>query len=95
VTRDEVLAKLRQLKPWLEADYGVKRLRLFGSHARGEGRPASDIDLIVDLERPLGLAFFGMESDLADRLGVRVDVTTPNGLHRVIRERVLAEAVDV
>ncbi len=95
MTRDEVLAKLRTLKPRLKAEYGVTRLRLFGSHARNEARPDSDIDLIVDLERPLGLKFFGIEHDLAERLGVKVDVATPNGLHRLIRARALAEAVDV
>lgn len=95
MTRDEVLAKLRALKPRLHADYGVTRLRLFGSHARDEARPDSDVDLIVDLAEPLGLDFFGIEHDIAERLGLKVDVATPNGLHRLIRERALAEAVDV
>ncbi|MEQ1617277.1 MAG: nucleotidyltransferase family protein [Terricaulis sp.] len=95
MTRDEVLSKLRELKPGLEQAYGVTRLRLFGSHARGEARPDSDIDLIVDLGRPLGLDFFGLEIELAERLGRKVDLATPGGLHRIIRDRVLTEAVDV
>lgn len=95
MTRDDVLAKLRALKPRLEADYGVTRLRLFGSHARDEAREGSDIDLIVDLKQPLGLDFFGMELELAERLGAKVDLATPNGLHRLIKDRALAEAVDV
>ena len=95
MTRDEVLSKLRALKPLLEVGYGVTRLRLFGSHARDEARPESDVDLIVDLGRPLGLDFFGLEIELSERLGAKVDLATPNGLHRLIKERVLAEAVDV
>ena len=55
MTRDEVLTKLRALKPELEREYGITRLRLFGSHARDEAKDDSDIDLIVDLGRPLGL----------------------------------------
>ena len=95
MTRDELLAKLRALKPDLQRDYGVTRLRLFGSHARDEARADSDVDLIVDLQEPLGLDFFGMEIELAGRLGKKVDLATPGGLHRVIKERVLSEAVDV
>ena len=95
MTRDEVLTKLRALKPELEREYGITRLRLFGSHARDEAKDDSDIDLIVDRGRPLGLDFFGMEIELAERLGRPVDLATPNALHRVIREQVLAEAVDV
>jgi hypothetical protein len=95
MTRDEVLAKLRELKPALERDYGITRLRLFGSHARDQAREDSDVDLIVDLGRPLGLEFFGMEIELSERIGKKVDLATPEALHRVIRDRVLAEAVDV
>jgi hypothetical protein len=95
MTRDDVLTELRMLKPALERDYGITRMRLFGSHARGEGRADSDIDLIVDLGRPLGLDFFGLEIELSEKLGAAVDLATPAGLHRVIRDRVLAEAVDV
>lgn len=95
MTRDEVLAKLRAIKPDLEKEYGIKRLRLFGSHARNEAGDESDIDLIVDLGRPLGLDFFGLEMELAERLGRKVDLATPGALHRVIKDRVLAEAIDV
>jgi uncharacterized protein len=95
MTRDQVLAKLRALKPSLEREYGVRRLRLFGSYARDQAQQDSDIDLIVDLIRPLGLDFFGLEIDLAERLGRKVDLATPDGLHRAIKDRVLAEAVDV
>jgi uncharacterized protein len=95
MTRDEILAELRALKPALEREYGITRLRLFGSHARDEANEDSDVDLIVDLGRPLGLDFFGMELELAKRLGRKVDLATPGALHKVIKDRVLAEAVDV
>ncbi|MFN9251050.1 MAG: nucleotidyltransferase family protein [Brevundimonas sp.] len=52
MTREELLTRLRELKPWLE-EQGIVNLRLFGSYARDEAGPDSDVDLLVDLSRPL------------------------------------------
>jgi uncharacterized protein len=94
VTRDEVLAKLRALKPWLESQ-GIGRVRLFGSHARDEARPDSDIDLIVELTRSMGLDFFRIEDELSEKLGAKVEMSTLDGLHnRIIRRNALADAID-
>ncbi|MFY8162886.1 MAG: nucleotidyltransferase family protein, partial [Brevundimonas sp.] len=54
MTRDELLTKLRELKPWL-AEQGIVNVRLFGSYARDEAGPDSDVDLLVDTSRPMGL----------------------------------------
>ncbi|QLQ14321.1 MAG: nucleotidyltransferase domain-containing protein [Brevundimonas sp.] len=51
MTRAELLAKLRELKPWL-AEQGIVNVRLFGSYARDEAGPDSDVDLLVDATRP-------------------------------------------
>ena len=56
MTRDELLTKLRELKPWLE-EQGIVNVRLFGSYARDDARPDSDVDLIVELSKPLGFRF--------------------------------------
>ncbi len=94
MTRDEVLAKLRELKPWLEAQ-GIGRVRLFGSHARNEARPDSDIDLIVELARPMGLDFFRIEDELGQKLGARVEMSTEDALrNRIVRRNALADAID-
>jgi hypothetical protein len=90
----EILEKLRALKPWM-IEQGIARVRLFGSYARGDATAESDVDLLVELSRPLGLDFFGIEIDLAERLGVKVDLLTEGFIHPLIRERVLREAVDV
>ena len=57
-------------------------MRVFGSVARGEARPESDVDFLVDV-RPIHSAFFpgGLVADLEDLLGWRVDVVEPAGLH--------------
>lgn len=69
--RREILRRLADLKPWL-ASQGVGRVRLFGSHPRDAARPDSDIDLLVDLSRPLGLAFFALKDELGRRLAPRL-----------------------
>lgn len=73
---------------------GVREVRLFGSAARGEDSPDSDVDLLVDLgpERTL-LDLIAFQQDASDILGVPVDVATPGILKDRVRERVVAEAV--
>jgi uncharacterized protein len=73
----------------------VGRLSLFGSAARGEAGAESDLDFIVDFEpdaRPTLLTLIGLQHDLEDLTGRKVDVVTRKGLKPLIRERVLAEA---
>jgi hypothetical protein len=93
MSRDEVLVKLRALKPWLE-EQGIARVRLFGSYARDEARPDSDVDLIVEITKPLGLRFFGIERELSEKLGAHVELSTESSLHRIVLREALAEAVD-
>ncbi len=74
--------------------YGARNVRIFGSVARGEARPDSDVDVLVDLEP--GRSLFdlgGLLMELQELLGCRVDVVTEQGLRPRIRERVLREAV--
>ena len=73
---------------------GVRNVRVFGSVARGDEKPDSDIDLLIDLEP--GRTLFdhgGFLMDVRDLLNREVDVVTENGLRKRIREQVLDEAV--
>lgn len=79
MTRDELLTRLRELKPWLE-EQGVINVRLFGSWARDEAGPDSDVDLLVDVTKPLGFGFFDIEEKLGARLGARVELVTDKSL---------------
>jgi len=76
------------------AEHGASNVRVFGSCARGDARPESDVDVLVDLdpERTM-FDLGGLLMDLQDILGRRVDVVTEGALHWYIRDRVLAEAV--
>jgi uncharacterized protein len=73
--------------------HGARNLRVFGSIARGEERGESDVDLLVDLEPGRTLVdLAGFRREVADLLGVDVDVATEDMLKPRTRERVLAEA---
>ncbi len=91
-----VLERLRDLEPELQAE-GIRSLYLFGSEARGTAGPQSDVDLFCDLDKTseLGFRFFALADRIADLLGRPVDLTTRNGLHPLIRQDVIREAVRV
>ena len=71
--------------------YGVKRARLFGSFARGEAGPDSDIDLLVELQRPLGFEFFEFEEQLAAELKREVDVVTEGSVNKFLRPYIVSD----
>ena len=80
LTRETVLRRLRESYPQLREQYGVRRIELFGSFARGTAGEGSDVDLIVEFQQPIGLRFIELVDDLEELLGRKVDVLTPAGL---------------
>lgn len=72
----------------------IRRLGLFGSVLRDDFSPESDVDVLVEFEpgHVPGLAFFGMEAELSELIGRKVDLNTPNFLSRYFRDKVLREA---
>ncbi len=92
---DDLLAGKRDAILALADRYGASNVRVFGSVARGEARPDSDIDLLVDQDWARLSAWGGMALVVAleDLLGRKVDVATVEELKPRIRERVLREAV--
>jgi predicted nucleotidyltransferase len=94
--RDEVLRLLSEHREELN-EFGVKRLAIFGSVARDEAGPESDVDLLVEFDgRPVGLfEVVDLQHYLEDLLGCKVDLGTFRSLKQRLRERVLDEAVDV
>ena len=74
--------------------YGTKNIRVFGSAARGEGGPASDVDLLVDMGKGRNLLdLVGFWQDLGELLGCRFDVITDGGISPYLRERIYAAAI--
>jgi len=93
MTRSTVLATLQAHEPELRR-LGVGRLDLFGSVARDDDGPASDVDVLVEFDHPVGLfALVRLQLFLERLLGRRVDVTTPGALRPGMRARVGAELV--
>jgi uncharacterized protein len=75
---------------------GVKSLAVFGSLARGEATPASDIDVLVEFDRPVGLfEFIRLKMYLEELTGRQVDLVTPDALRPAMRAEILREAVHV
>lgn len=74
--------------------YRLKELAVFGSVARGEATPDSDVDFLYvrSPDGPRGMDFLGLQEDLEQAIGRKVDVVPKDYLHWVIRDRVLAEA---
>jgi predicted nucleotidyltransferase len=85
-SRDRILS--------IAARHGARNVRVFGSVVRGDARPDSDVDFLVEMgeDRSL-LDHVGLVQDLEDLLGRKVDVVSERALHWFIRDRVLAEAV--
>lgn len=73
--------------------YGAKSVRVFGSRARGDARPDSDLDLLVEVVD--GTSLFGlinMQDALGDLLGIKVEVVTVGALHPMLKDDILREA---
>jgi uncharacterized protein len=91
--REEILARLHGAAGELRRR-GVRSLSLFGSVARGEAGEESDVDLLVEFDRPVGLfAFVRLRRHLEALLGSGVDLVTPDALKAQLRDRILGEAI--
>ena len=92
-TRDEILEALASERALFER-YGVSAVSLFGSVARGESTEESDIDLLVEFSRPIGLLrFVELKRILEEVFGRSVDLVTPKALKPQLRDRILKEAI--
>jgi predicted nucleotidyltransferase len=93
MTREEALARLHAGRAALQT-LPIASLSVFGSVARNEAGPGSDIDLLVEFSEPVGLLTMArLQRLLEEMLGGRVDLVTPAGLRPEMRARILEEAV--
>ncbi|MCK6530753.1 nucleotidyltransferase family protein [Myxococcota bacterium] len=91
--RDDVLAILKSHESEIRA-LGVRSLSLFGSVSRDEARPGSDVDLLVEFDRPIGLfGFQEVQERISSWLGCEVDLVPRDALKPFLRARVLSEAI--
>jgi hypothetical protein len=93
VGQNDLLASHRREILDLAEKHGARNVRVFGSFARGEAGPESDLDLLVDMEPGRSLFDMGeLMLDLRDLLGRKVDIVTEASLYWLLRRRILREA---
>lgn len=83
---------IRGKMDFLRKKFGVKRVAVFGSFARGSAKRDSDVDLLVEFTRPIGFEFFELGDYLKRLLGRNVDILTPDGLAE-IRVKSVAKSI--
>ena len=90
----EILKDKREAILHLAAQYGVERMRIFGSMARGQATSKSDIDFLVAFKRGRTLLdLIGFKQDLEKLIGRKVDVVSEGGVSPYLRNRIFSEAV--
>jgi predicted nucleotidyltransferase len=90
---EQILKQKREDILKIASRYGARKVRVFGSVVRGEARPDSDVDFLVELEEGRSLMDLGgLLMDLQKLLGRNIDVVTEKGLHWYIKEQVIREA---
>lgn len=91
LTQNDILAKLKELKPELFKDYAVKKIGLFGSFSDNSDTEESDIDILVELDRPIGWKFFTLELYLETVFGRKIDLVTKNALKDQLKSSILEQ----
>jgi predicted nucleotidyltransferase len=94
-SRSEVLERLRQHYPDLASQFKVSNLAMFGSFAREEQTPASDVDLLVSFAEPIGFGFMHLGDRLEDLLGRRVDLVASDGIKENRRPSIMSSLIHV
>ena len=91
LTKNDILSKLSELKPTLYKDYSVREIGLFGSFSDESYTKESDIDLLIELEKPIGWKFFSLEIYLEKIFNRKIDLITKNALKEQIKESILQQ----
>jgi len=90
-TLEEIKATLRRHKPLLREKFKVNQIGVFGSYAKGEESQASDVDILVELNQPIGWEFVDLKEFLEEILGQSVDLVTVKALRASLRGNILKE----
>lgn len=83
LTKEEIVRLLKENHSYLSSEYGISKLGLFGSFAIGDPSEASDVDIFVEFDRPIGLKFVELADYLERLMGRKVDVLTPAGVQGI------------
>ncbi len=93
LTTKSILTTLRQEFPYFETKYGVKKLGLFGSYAKETYHSHSDVDIVVEFKKPIGLQFVELADDIEQLLHKKIDLLTLDSL-KSIRAKSVAKSIE-
>ncbi len=98
----KTLADIRRLlelqKPDLQQKYGITEIGVFGSYVRNQQRPDSDLDILIELERPPRISLLGLvelEDYLSEIVGIKVDIAIKKNLRKRIGSHILQEVISI
>jgi predicted nucleotidyltransferase len=89
LSKNEIVTKLKDLKPLLRKEFAVKAIGLFGSYSNDTNDQESDIDLLVELEKPIGWKFYTLELYLESIFNRKIDLVTKNALKEQLKDQIL------
>jgi len=89
LSKEQILTKLKELKPTLYNEYSVKEIGIFGSFVEDDANEKSDIDILVELEKPIGWKYFTLELYLEKTFNRKIDLVTKNALKEQLRDSIL------
>ncbi|WP_347274805.1 nucleotidyltransferase domain-containing protein [Candidatus Kuenenia sp.] len=94
--REDIISFISEHKAEFEQRFGVKKIGLFGSYARDEGREGSDIDIVVELKKPDLFCLIGIKQAVEESLGSRVDIVRlRDKMNKTLRRRIERDVVYV
>lgn len=92
--KEQILHTLHEQRARLNRRYRVRRLALFGSWARGDAREDSDVDILVEVDPSIGMAFVELAEELERALGRRVDLVSRRAIKPAYWKRIEPELID-
>ena len=95
LTKNYIESTLKKLKPILVKKYAIKNIGFYGSYVKNLQTNSSDIDILLELNKPLGWDFFTIQNELEDILKVKIDLATKKSLHPDLQSQILKEVVFV
>jgi predicted nucleotidyltransferase len=90
-TLAEIKNILNNKKPYLSEKYGLESIAVFGSYSRGDETAISDVDLLVEFNKPIGLDFVTFADELESMLNIKVDVVTKNAMNELMFKQIETE----